>query len=57
MIAGFKHFLAGLIVGNGYLNLVFSPLVSALVGCAEYATNADDRGSGVKEAKQRLVYK
>ena len=57
MIAGFKHFLAGLIVGNGYLNVVFSAFVSALVGCAEYATNADDRGSGVKEAKQRLVYK
>lgn len=57
MIAGFQHFLAGLIVGNGYLNLVFSALVSALVGYAEYVTNGDDRGSGVKEAKQRLIYK
>jgi len=44
-------------MGNGNLNLVFSSLVSALVGCAEHATNAYDRGSGVKEAKQRLIYK
>ncbi len=44
-------------MGNGYLNVVFRALVSALVGCAEYATNADDRGSGMKEAKQCLIYK